>query len=430
MLQLLNQLFTNPFVQIILAITFVFYLYYLIIIILLGMTPSTKTPKPLLSSDKRELWLVVPALNEESVIEQTIQQLTAELKKLPPQVTGKLLIVDDHSTDATYQLATNLTRTIQTSQTMMHSGKGEVLNTAVAYIRTQRDPTLTDRNVILGVIDADGQISAEDLEHVLASFTRVRKLDQLDYDMVQTAVRMKKVSNGLQRAQDFEFSELNRKQQLFRNFLGFGIASGNGQFVTLHLAKQVGWGNGLLEDLEFSLRTWLAGYKTCYTDQAVVYQEAVKHFMPYVRQRIRWCAGGLQCARYLPRLYQTAISPLQKIDLTVTILFPLLFTFVALGNLLALVLQIVALIDAGGVTISFGAIFGIWLVIALLMARGYQGYTAKHWLKKAAPNFLSAFTSALWFQWYCLAIAFIPWVALFKIITKKTAWVKTVHHKE
>ncbi len=41
---------------------------------------------------------------------------------------------------------------------------------------------------------------------------------------------------------------------------GSALASGNGQFMTLEMARSIRWSDALLDDLEFSLKGLLKGY--------------------------------------------------------------------------------------------------------------------------------------------------------------------------
>lgn len=79
---------------------------------------------------------------------------------------------------------------------------------------------------------------------------------------------------------------------------------GNGQFSRLSALDVIGgqagdpWHGSLLEDYELSLHLMLAGYEIRYAHDSVVAQEAVPTLPALVKQRTRWCQGGIQCLRY------------------------------------------------------------------------------------------------------------------------------------
>lgn len=60
--------------------------------------------------------------------------------------------------------------------------------------------------------------------------------------------------------QEFEFNVANKLVQVMRMDWGSALASGNGQFMTLEMARSIRWSDALLDDLEFSLKGLLKGY--------------------------------------------------------------------------------------------------------------------------------------------------------------------------
>lgn len=98
-----------------------------------------------MNSDKT-VSAVIPAYNEENAISQVI----AELRKLP--FVNEIIVVDDGSTDATKQKATE-----SGAQVISHSkncGYGASLKTGI----------LNSRNDVIAFIDADSQHDPKDLE--------------------------------------------------------------------------------------------------------------------------------------------------------------------------------------------------------------------------------------------------------------------------
>lgn len=413
----MQKLLHNPAIITLLIISLVIYLIYVGFVFYLCLLPSRKT-KAQTAKLSYELWLIIPALNEENVISKTITNLQHSLTYLSPLIATNILVVDDHSQDHTFSLASELTTTIKTNTELMHEGKGSVLNQATTYIKSNRLTSLNSQQVILGVLDADGYINGQVLNAVL------NKFKETDSDMVQTAVAMHNITSGLTRAQNFEFMQMGRKQQLLRNRCGNAIASGNGQFVTLSLAMSNPWGNSLLEDCEFTLRSWLKGYRTNFVNLPVE-QEAVASYAAFVKQRTRWCMGGMQCLKYLKAIYSlTNISLAQKMELTLTLLTPVVYIPVNLINLFAILVQVYFVLFLHYINGYLLFFILIWLIQGLLLAVEYQAYLADI---KEKISLGRAFSDYCWFQYYSLITCYIPAVAIIKLLLGQTKWSKTKH---
>jgi glycosyltransferase involved in cell wall biosynthesis len=98
-------------------------------------------------------WVVIPAYNEA----KALRVLLAEVKK----ESVSILVVDDGSTDDTYQVARAFASEVIQNQT--NQGKGMSLNKAISYLLKNEDFDY------LVTMDADGQHSPEDLKLFLAA---------------------------------------------------------------------------------------------------------------------------------------------------------------------------------------------------------------------------------------------------------------------
>ena len=98
---------------------------------------------------------VVPCFNEASVLEGTTRDLTRVLDRLAPGA-WEIILVDDGSTDATWDVVQGLARvgTIRTTRHARNRGKGAAVRTGVALSRG--DAVL--------VCDADGSTPPDTLE--------------------------------------------------------------------------------------------------------------------------------------------------------------------------------------------------------------------------------------------------------------------------
>ncbi len=146
-------------------------------------------------------------------------------------------------------------------------------------------------HTVVGVIDSDSEPSFKILLNIFDGFTHS------NYDLLQTGIAISNIHNFLTLMQEFEFGVPNLLQQIIRMGWGSAIASGNGQFMTLKMAIQIKWNNSLLDDLEFSINGLLHGFRGGFLANTFMPQEGVNSYRPLVKQRVRWCQGGMQCLR-------------------------------------------------------------------------------------------------------------------------------------
>jgi len=104
---------------------------------------------------EQQTWVVVPALNEASVVRQTI----ADLRKIFPNV----VVVDDGSTDATGEEAISSGAVV--IKHPLSLGQGAAIQTGIRF-------ALTRGALYVATFDADGQHHAEDLRRMLRMLCR------------------------------------------------------------------------------------------------------------------------------------------------------------------------------------------------------------------------------------------------------------------
>jgi 1,2-diacylglycerol 3-beta-glucosyltransferase len=247
-------------------------------------------------------WIVVPCLNEERVVGQTVRNALG--LQGPAGTRTRVLVVDDGSDDDTPGVLAAIDhcelRVLRRTLPDARKGKGEALNAAFRYIRAEvtaagLDPT----RVAVGVIDGDGRGSANMLVEVS------RAMRDPDIGATQSRVRIHNRNRLLAAMQDLEFGCIVNASQLLRNSLGSVGLGGNGQFTRLSVLNMLGdapWSACLVEDLELGLRIHLAGIRIHYLAHAAVTQQGLVDVRRLLRQRTRWAQGNVQCLRYIPRL--------------------------------------------------------------------------------------------------------------------------------
>jgi cellulose synthase/poly-beta-1,6-N-acetylglucosamine synthase-like glycosyltransferase len=146
--------------------------------------------------------------------------------------------------------------------------------------------------------------------------------------MVQARVRIGTSTRDyfLPLMQDIEFYSYINQMQNVREYMGTVAAAGNGQFNRLSAMESLGeepWSQCLLEDFDFSLRLLLQGWRTRLLQDENVYQQGVKNYKKYIKQRTRWVQGCIQCVPYLNKIIKSEyLSIPGKIEVTYFMMLP------------------------------------------------------------------------------------------------------------
>jgi 1,2-diacylglycerol 3-beta-glucosyltransferase len=266
-----------------------------------------------LDGTPEHFWIIVPALNEERVVGNTVAAALT-LGGFGGTLT-RVLVVDDGSDDRTPDVLAGIDHSrlyvLRRDLPEARKGKGEALNAAYRKILDHTraegvDPT----KVVIGIIDGDGQGS----RNILLEVSRMMRDSRVG--AVQVQVRIRNRNKLLGAVQDLEFGAIVNACQSLRDTIDTVGLGGNGQFARLSALAELGdspWSGCLVEDLELGLRMHLDGVGIRYTSRAAVTQQAVVDVRRLTRQRTRWAQGNLQCARYLralvtsPQIRKTAL---------------------------------------------------------------------------------------------------------------------------
>ncbi|WP_164505084.1 glycosyltransferase family 2 protein [Companilactobacillus hulinensis] len=265
--------------------------------------------------------VLIPCLNEEKVIGNTLNQL------IDLNISKHIIVIDDDSDDNTVAVAENISGPIsilKRTKPNARTGKGSALNSAIPLIKQlMEEKNLDATKTIIGVMDADGVLSYNSGDELNAAFV------DKSVAAAQLRVKMKSPKTILQTFQDIEFFVINHLTQLFRSYIDAAALCGNGQFFRASsVFERLGdhpWGDALLEDYELTLRMKLKGLKIKYIGNAYVDQEALTSLKKLVIQRARWSQGGFNCWVYLKKVLTSNImSNLQKMDVILFCIMPIL----------------------------------------------------------------------------------------------------------
>ena len=225
--------------------------------------------------------VLVPAYNEEKVIESTVQSVLAS-----HYPSLRVIVIDDGSKDATLSVARNLFRR-QIAEgrvlvlTQINAGKAQALNLGLAQVTEE---------IFVG-IDADTLIDPDAIARLVQHFTQPN---------VGAVAGNTKVGNRVNWWTNWQALEYITSQNFERralNTLGaVSVVPGAlGAWRTAAVREAGGFHTDTVaEDADLTMSLLERGYQVKYEDRALAYTEAPITAGGLMRQRFRWSFGILQ----------------------------------------------------------------------------------------------------------------------------------------
>ncbi len=380
-----------------------------------GELPTRTPDRPL------RTMFMVPALNEELVIEASVKRLLS----VPGE--PEVVVIDDGSTDGTADIVNRLAgensrvRLIQRVAPNARQGKGEALNHAYRQLARECEAQGIDPStVIICVMDADGLLDTHVLKHVNELFGND------DVGAVQIGVRIINRQSLLGRLQDIEFFTYCRLYQQGRNNLGSTGLGGNGQFTRLSALISLGnrpWTECLTEDLDLGLQMLLKGWRLAFTDKAYVHQQGLTDPKRLVRQRSRWVQGYFQCWKRIPEVLVMPGKWYSVVDLLFSLTWP------AMSCLVMPVAIILSWFVVGWNMFSLDLALAMWLGLlgaGYVMAFGTSAIMAANYRKRSGDmTFWQMVVLIHGIGLFQFIWGLAGWKALWNIVRKQGSWAKT-----
>ena len=227
--------------------------------------------------------IIVPAFNEEAVIEAAVESLLA--LRYPMY---EIVIVDDGSTDATYERASRMAGEYGSTSVRVirksNGGKASALNTGIALARSE----------FVLCMDADSRLHRDVLSAAMRHFPDRR------IGAVAGNVKVVNRTNLWTRLQALEYLEglnLPRRAQGFVRAVNI-VPGPIGVFRREALAAVGGYDTDTFaEDADLTLKLLTGGWHIAYEDRAIAYTEAPEQLHDLIKQRYRWTRGILQALR-------------------------------------------------------------------------------------------------------------------------------------
>jgi cellulose synthase/poly-beta-1,6-N-acetylglucosamine synthase-like glycosyltransferase len=261
--------------SILLCIVFIPSAYWLILAIA-AIRPQRK-PEVVEFEAHNRFAIVVPAHNEENVIEKTVSKL---LEQSYPRELFSVFVVADYCTDSTTQMAKKKGAIVLERNSGPRTGKGSALSWAFGQI------SAIEQFDAMVIFDADTKVDANFLRIVDA---RLIKGDQV----IQGQHIISNPNSGWFPALTWAMFLIdNRFQNLGRSNLGWSAKHmGDSICFRTEILRKLGWGEGLTEDYNLRQRLILEGVRIVYEPNAIGYGEAVLSWKTARTQRARWLRG-------------------------------------------------------------------------------------------------------------------------------------------
>ena len=274
----------------------------------------------------RLVTVLIPAFNEERVIERSIHQVLDSR-----EVHVEVIVINDGSTDGTLDViekafsADDRVRVLS----LANGGKARALNQGLA---------LASSDVVVA-LDADTQFESMTIARLVRWFAADERLAAVAGNA--------KVGNRVNIVTKWQALEYITAQNLERRALAqlgaMTVVPGAVGAWRKSAIEEVGGfpPNTLAEDQDLTIAVQRAGWHVTYDQSAIAWTEAPQSLRQLAHQRFRWAFGTIQCVwKHKRIIIEGRPRGLALVGLPQTILFQLLFALVSPIIDLALVVSI------------------------------------------------------------------------------------------
>lgn len=229
--------------------------------------------------------IIVPAWNEEFTLGGTVNSL---LSLDYPKEKLKIFIIDDGSTDNTYEVAKAYEKNPQIKVfTKPNGGKFTAMNLGLLYATSD----------LVGCLDADSYVETSALKEIIPYF------DDKEVMAVTPSVQIHNPDNMLRRIQSAEYMIGEFTRKVFSRFNGLYVTPGPFSIYRRKIFEEIGGfvhGYGT-EDMEMALRMQKHRMRIENAHTALVYTVSPKTPIALYKQRVRWVSGFLKNAFFTYR---------------------------------------------------------------------------------------------------------------------------------
>ncbi len=353
--------------------------------------------------------ILVPAHNEEAVIEDTIENIS---KINYPYY--EIIVIDDRSSDNTLNVLEKISSKYPKLKYFSRTkdafpGKSAVLNDALKIAKGE---------AIL-VFDADARVQSNFLKELIPA------LEPKQVGAVQARkVIINREQNFLTRCQDNEMA-VDTHFQVGRDAVKGAVElRGNGELIKRTALEDVnGWNNfTITDDLDLSTRLQIKGWDVRFCSDVCVFEEGVLSYVPLLKQRRRWIEGSIR--RYLEHFMDVLMSPNMSLRVSLDMTAYITEFILPVWMLSELAFQSFRYIKDDSNWISSSLVLSGLMCCFFIIALFYS--LRKYVKLKPVDNIIQSVATSLYIVvlWFPLTIFII-----FKIIFMKNTmdWSKTGH---
>ncbi|HEY6952309.1 MAG TPA: glycosyltransferase family 2 protein [Bacteroidota bacterium] len=325
-----------------------FFLFYLAFLSVLATLAPKKTVKH--TSRQRRFAFVVPAHNEELVIERTVASLRSV--DYPPDLF-QIFVVADNCSDQTAQRSEMAGAIVLERTNPVERGKGYALEYAFGCVSRMNPPL----DAIV-VVDADSTVSRQFLRVMNACLEEgsgaIQSADVVEQTVGSWSVEATRIALLL----------YNVARPLGRKLIGCSAGlRGNGMCFSRDVLQTVPWkAFSLTEDLEYGLNLLLHGIPVTFAPDAFVYATMPQNSGNAESQRARWETGRFPIIRtYAMKLLAAAIRrrSFALFDAFIDLVTPAFVNMIGFILIIVVIKAIVALTTVG----AAGQPLSGWIVI-------------------------------------------------------------------
>jgi len=268
------------------ALVWILTIYWLYQLVISFCSLIKLKEKPKLVDKKHKFMAIIPAHNEEDVIENLVLSLKAQNY---PKELYDIYVIADNCEDSTAEIAKKAGAIVMKRFDAEHKTKGYALN----WFLKQKIEENADYDAFC-IFDADNIVDKNFLEAMNLKLCQGENIVQGYRDIKNPTDSW--ISSGYA----IFYWMMNKFYHLARYNIGLSpLINGTGFMVRFDVIKPNGWQTKTLtEDIEFSLINISKGQKLGWAVDAIVFDEQPVEFKPSWSQRERWTVGHLQCMKY------------------------------------------------------------------------------------------------------------------------------------
>lgn len=239
--------------------------------------------KPVLEEKTNRFMAIIPAHNEENVVENLILSLK---KQKYPKNAYDIYVIADNCDDKTAEIARKAGAIVYERFDPMKKTKGAALNWFLAQKIKEDAPYDA-----FCIFDADNIVDENFLSKMNMKLCQGETVVQGYRDIKNPT------DSWITAGYAIFYWTMNRFYHLARYNIGLSpLINGTGFMVRFDQVKPEGWNTETLtEDIEFSLKQIIKGRKIGWAKDAIVYDEQPVGFNQSWSQRSRWTVGHIQC---------------------------------------------------------------------------------------------------------------------------------------